>query len=99
MTAIEFYTLDPKQAKDGTYTSSSIGYEAEVKVEVVVKNGRIEDVRVVQHREKQFYSSITDTPKKIITRQSFKDVDATTGATITSEAIINATAKALAGGR
>ncbi|MFO1001675.1 MAG: FMN-binding protein [Planctomycetaceae bacterium] len=99
LTAIEFYTLDPKQAKDGTYTSSSIGYEAEVKVEVVVKNGRIEDVRVVQHREKQFYSSIADTPKKILSRQSFKDVDATTGATITSEAIINATAKALASGR
>jgi uncharacterized protein with FMN-binding domain len=99
LAAIEFYTLDPKQVKDGTYTSSSIGYEADVKVEVVVKDGRIEDVRVIQHREKQFYSSITDTPKKIIERQSFKDVDATTGATITSEAIINATAKAMAGGR
>lgn len=99
LAAIEFYTLDPKQVKDGTYTSSSIGYEADVKVEVVVKGGRIEDVRVTQHREKQFYSSIADTPKRIIARQSFKDVDATTGATITSEAIINATAKALAGGR
>lgn len=99
LAAIEFYTLDPKQVKDGTYTSSSIGYEADVKVEVVVKDGRIEDVRVIEHREKQFYSSITDTPKKIIARQSFKDVDATTGATITSEAIINATAKAMAGGR
>ena len=99
LAAIKFYTLDPKQVKDGTYASSSIGYEAEVKVEVVVKDGRIEDVRVIQHREKQFYSSITDTPKKIVARQSFKDVDATTGATITSEAIINATAKAMAGGR
>ena len=99
LAAIKFYTLDPKQVKNGTYASSSIGYEAEVKVEVVVKDGRIEDVRVIQHREKQFYSSITDTPKKIIATQSFKDVDATTGATITSEAIINATAKAMAGGR
>ncbi|MDA1232730.1 MAG: FMN-binding protein [Planctomycetota bacterium] len=99
LSAIEFYTLDPKQVKDGTYTSSSIGYEADVKVEVVVKAGRIVDVRVVQHREKQFYSSITDTPKKIVARQSLKDVDATTGATITSEAIINATAKAMADGR
>lgn len=99
LAAIKFYTLDPKQVKDGSYTSSSIGYEADVKVEVVVKAGRIENVRVIQHREKQFYSSITDTPKKILARQSVKDVDATTGATITSEAIINATAKALADGR
>lgn len=99
LAAIKFYTLDPKQVKDGTYTASSIGYEADVKVEVVMKAGRIENVRVTQHREKQFYSSITDTPKKIIARQSLKDVDATTGATITSEAIINATAKAMAGGQ
>ena len=99
LAALRFYTLDPKLVKDGTYTSSSIGYEAEVKVEVVMKAGRIEDVRVIQHREKQFYSSITDTPKKILARQSVKDVDATTGATITSEAIINATAKAMADGQ
>ncbi len=99
LAAIEFYTLDPKQIKDGKYVSSSIGYEAEVTVEVAVKQGRIENVRVIEHREKQFYSSITDTPKKIIALQSLKDVDGTSGATITSEAIINATAKALAGGR
>lgn len=99
LSALQFYTLDPKDVKDGTYTASSIGYEADVTVEVVVKAGRIENVRVTQHREKQFYSSITETPEKIIARQSLKDVDATTGATITSEAIINATAKAMANGQ
>jgi len=36
-----------------------------------------------------------DTPKKIIDKQAVKGIDATSGATITSEAIINATAKAL----
>ena len=96
--AIRFYTLDPKHVKDGTYSASSIGYEADVKVEVVMKSGRIENVRVVEHREKQFYSSITDTPQKILKRQTVKDVDSTTGATITSEAIINATATAMADG-
>lgn len=99
LAAIEFFTLDPKHIKDGKYISSSIGYEADVTVEVTVKQGHIENVRVVEHREKQFYSSIADTPKKIITHQSLKDVDGTSGATITSEAIINATAKALASGR
>lgn len=34
--AIRFYTLDPKLVKDGTYSASSIGYEADVKVEVCV---------------------------------------------------------------
>ena len=64
----------------------------------IVKDGRIEDVRVTRHREKQYYSSITDTPKKIVERQSVAGIDATSSATITSEAIINATAKALADG-
>lgn len=98
LAAIAFYTLDPARVRDGTFAASSIGYEGDVQVEVTVRAGRIEDVRVVQHREKQFYSSITDTPAKILARQSVKEVDSTTGATITSEAIINATAKALAEG-
>ena len=41
---------------------------------------------------------MTDTPEKILAKQSVKGVDATSSATITSEAIINATAKALAQG-
>ncbi|MBI1310507.1 FMN-binding protein [bacterium] len=96
--AIQFYTLDPQQVRDGTYRASSIGYEDQVYVEVVVKDGRIESVRVTQHREKQYYSSISDTPRKIVERQSVAGIDATSSATITSEAIINATAKALADG-
>ena len=65
---------------------------------VVVKNARIESVRVTQHTEKQFYSAITDTTARIIAKQGVKGVDMTSGATITAEAIVNATAKALANG-
>ncbi len=96
--AIRFYTLDPKQVRDGTYKASSIGYEDQVHIEVVVKGGAIESVRVTQHREKQYYSSITDMPRKIVEQQTVAGIDATSSATITSEAIINATARALADG-
>ena len=85
-----------RKVPDGAYRSSSQGYEAPIEVEVVVKGQRIESVRVTQHREKQFYSAMSDTPAKIIAKQGVKGVDATSNATITSEAIINATAKALA---
>ena len=67
-------------------------------VAVVVKSARIESVKVTQHTEKQFYSAITDTTARIIDKQGVKGVDMTSGATITAEAIVNATAKALAGG-
>ncbi len=97
--AVRFYHLDPKKVKDGIYRAGSIGYEAEVVTEVNVVNGMIVSVQVVEHREKQYYSSIADTPRKILRRQSVAGIDATSGATITSEAIINATAKALSQGR
>jgi uncharacterized protein with FMN-binding domain len=96
--AIRLFDLsDVRKVPDGTYRDSSLGYEGQVQVEVVVKDKRIEDVRVTQHKEKQFYSALADTPRKIIAKQGVKGVDATSSATITSEAIINATAKALAG--
>ena len=67
-------------------------------VEVTVAGGLIESVKVTQHREKQYYSSLTYTPRKILAKQGVSGIDATSSATITSEAIINATAKALADG-
>jgi uncharacterized protein with FMN-binding domain len=97
--AIKLFELsDVKKVADGTYKAESIGYEAQIHVEVAVQSGRIESVRIVQHKEKQFYSAMTDTPTKLIDKQGVKGVDATSSATITSEAIINATAKALASG-
>lgn len=96
--AIKLFDLsDVRRVSDGKYQASSLGYEGQVAVEVEVKGQRIEAVRVTQHKEKQFYAALTDTPRKIIAKQSVKGVDATSSATITSEAIINATAKALAG--
>jgi uncharacterized protein with FMN-binding domain len=95
--AIKLFELsDLSRVPDGTYQASSLGYEAQVGVEVVVRDGRLQSVRVTQHREKQYYSALTDTPRKLVAKQGVKGVDATSGATITSEAIINATAKALA---
>jgi uncharacterized protein with FMN-binding domain len=97
--AIRLYEmLDLSRVPDGTYRAISMGFKGPVHVSVTVQSGRIESVRVTKHEEKQFYSAITDTPKKIIEKQSVKGVDATSSATITSEAIINATAKALASG-
>jgi uncharacterized protein with FMN-binding domain len=92
-----FELFDLKKVPDGKYVASSLGYEAPIEVTVTVQRGRIDSVAVTKHREKQFYSAITDTPAKIIAKQHVMGVDTTSNATITSEAIVNATAKALAG--
>ncbi len=99
LAAIEFYQLNPQELADGEYVASSLGYEDDVEVTVTLRDGRIQSVKVTKHREKQFYSSISDTPPRIIAKQGVNNVDTVSGATITSEAIINATAKALAQGR
>jgi len=53
-------------------------------------------IRVTENRDKQYYSALTDTPLQLIKKQALRGVDGTTGATITSQAIIDATARALA---
>jgi len=71
------------------------GLGSEFVQDVSVAGGKIADVKVTRHTEKQYYSSISETCGSILKKQGAKGVDATSGATITSEAIINATVKAL----
>ena len=88
----------PEQVADGTYRDQSVGYNGPVHVELSVAAGKITNLRVTQHREKQFYAALTDTPRQILEKQSVRNIDGTSGATITSVAVVNAAAKALAGG-
>ncbi len=95
--AIRMFELsDVSKVRDGKHTASAPAYEGPLTVEVAVQGGRIESVDVTRHTEKQFYSALTDMPAQIIAKQGVKGIDATSRATITAEAIINATAKALA---
>jgi uncharacterized protein with FMN-binding domain len=97
--AIKLYDrADLTRVKDGTYTDSSTGYNGKLEVQIKVSGGKIETARVTKHQEKQFYAAITDTTAQIINKQSIQDIDGTSGATITSQAIIHASARALAQG-
>ena len=66
--------------------------------EAKVAGGKIVALSVTSHTEKQFYAALTDTPKQIMDKQGIQDIDGTSGATITSQAIIHASARALAQG-
>lgn len=90
-----FELLDLSKLADGQYVDSSQGYEGPVEVTVTIRGGRIEDVKVTDHHEKQFYSALNDVPRQILAKQSVKNIDATSRATITAEAIVSASAKAL----
>jgi uncharacterized protein with FMN-binding domain len=90
-----FDRLDLTRIPDGKYRGAAPAYGGTLEVEVAVQDGRLLEVRVIRHEEKQYYAAMDETPKRILEKQGLAGVDATSGATITSEAIINATAKAL----
>ncbi|WP_149496662.1 FMN-binding protein [Roseiconus lacunae] len=93
-----FDKADVTKVADGTFTDTAVGYNGDLEVRVTVANKTIKNVEVNRHKEKQFYAALTDTPKQIIDTQGVRQIDGTSGATITSQAIVNATARALAQG-
>lgn len=82
--------------KDGTYSSTVKGHNGEITVEVVVKDFKIENVTVKDHKETPVVSdlAISDIPKMIVESQSL-NVDVVSGATVTSNAILMGVANAL----
>ena len=90
-----FERLDLTKVPNGVYYGDGVGFAGNVRVKIVVSSGKIASVEVVEHQEKQYYSSIVDIPRQIVEKQSLKEVDAVSSATATSEEIVNATAKAL----
>lgn len=88
--------IDLSQLPDGKYSGQAVGYSGTLRVSVSVRQQRIESAKVTRHVEKQYYSALTDVPGQIVQNQSIEGVDATSGATITAEAIVRASAQALA---
>ena len=82
--------------KAGTYTGSAAGKNGDVKVEVTLSSDKITDVKVTEHQETEGISdpAIEQVPAAIVEAQSLK-VDTVSGATITSQAIIDAASAAL----
>jgi uncharacterized protein with FMN-binding domain len=87
--------FDPARLKSGTYTGVATGFRGDVKVSVTVEDGKIGAIEVVEHEEDWFFTSLKDVPQQIVDQQGLEGVDAITGATMTSVAIVNAAAKAL----
>lgn len=81
----------------GTYTGTAAGKNGDVKVEVTFSANAIDSVKVVEHSETAGISdgAIENIPTAIVENQSLA-VDTVSGATITSDAILNAVADAVA---
>jgi len=90
---LDMGAIEPGRLADGKYAGRSLGYTGPLGVVVTVRQGRITDV-VVQHKEKIHQNATRIIPQRIVAAQSL-NVDAVTSATITSQAIVDATLQAL----
>ena len=81
--------------EDGDFTGEATGMEP-MKVDVTVTDGKIASVEVVEHNETEGYceEALADIPKLIVEKNS-TDIDAISGATMTSNGIKNAVNDAL----
>ncbi len=79
-------------AHRGTFTYGGFTYE----VETVVRDGRIERVRVLQNRDSRYAKMAVGVADRIVARQT-PNVDAVSGATTTSKALMKAVENSLTG--
>ena len=86
-----------KGLKDGVYSGSAEGFGGPLKVEVTVREGAVTEVAVVEQAETPFIAkkALKEIPAQIVATQTW-EVDAVSGATVTSEAIMKAVEDALA---
>jgi len=82
--------------KDGVYTGSAQGFGGTLTVEVTVAGGAIAKVAVLENSETPFIAeqALKEVPEAIVAQQSW-EVEAVSGATVTSKAIMAAVEAAL----
>jgi uncharacterized protein with FMN-binding domain len=86
---------DLSRIADGTHTGTSTGWSGNVVVEITIKAGKITAAKVTECRDTWPTNTRTYLPKRIVEQQGITGLDAVSGATVTSDAIINAAGKAL----
>lgn len=87
---------EERTLRDGTYTTSAQGYNGEVKAEVTFSEGAIREINITEENETKTWadSALENVPQYIINEQSV-NVDVSSGATVTGNAIKQAVEKAI----
>ncbi|MBP7937462.1 MAG: FMN-binding protein [Phycisphaerae bacterium] len=86
-------SLSGARLRDGSYTSTALGYAGDVQITLSVREGRMTDIKV-KHEEKIEQGACTVIPRRIIEKQSLQ-VDGVSGATVTTSAILDGTLQCL----
>ena len=87
--------VSKKKYNNGTYTGKAKGYRGDVTVEVTIKKHKIAKVKVVSNSDTPSYFSRAKKLISKIVKSNSPNVDAVTGATLSSNGIKNAVKEAL----
>jgi uncharacterized protein with FMN-binding domain len=82
--------------EDGTYQGTGTGYGGNITVEVTIEDGKFVQIEVLSADDEDpaYYNQAEAVLEKMITKQS-TEIDTVSGATYSSEGLIEATTKAL----
>lgn len=81
---------------DGTYTGKSEGLKGEITVELTVKGGKIESINIPENKETEtIFASIREYLVPEVIEANSTDVDTISGATTSSEGVLEAIDNAL----
>ena len=86
-------SLNDARLRTGRYKEKALGYSGDINLTVNVSSGRITSINV-QHQEKIEQNACKLIPQRIVAKQSLQ-VDGVSGATVTKDAIVAGTLRAL----
>ena len=85
-----------KLLKDGTYTGSAMGYSGKVNITLTIKDGKITEVTNTNSDTRSFFNKAwRSIQPKILEKQSTEGIDTVSGATFSSNGILDASKIAL----
>jgi len=90
---LTFQSLQATDLRDGEYRDKALGYAGDIDVTVVIREGKIADIRL-KHEEKIDQNACVLIPQRIIAAQSLQ-VDGISGATVTKDAIVHGVYRSL----
>ena len=80
---------------DGVYTGTGEGYRGDISISVTIKNGKIKSMKVLKTSDDNTFFSRASSLLNVVLKKQSTDVDAVSGATYSSEGILEAINDAL----
>jgi len=81
--------------KDGTYSATCFGYAGDITVEIKVENGNVTDISLINYEDEADYKHYSEEITAKLIQDPLADVDTISGATFSTQAVIDAYNEAL----